>query len=507
MLLYTILSKNKGWNYSSLIVTYPVSVLPNNAIDLGLKSIGLFHSRKLQSYNIASGEIPTTLPFKVAKVTQASKYGSIVHLANDEFMECKSNDILFETKSIILAVQESQHIKLVDGLAYLLNELDKYHIHPKRFNLVPFIYSDSITTPSFLESLREEWYFNPASLYEVNTSLRELDQHQQLAFINLANQYFLNKSNRKIEIEKSNRYDPKNKFILNLFSNKKTNLCISLKTSVEILKTDPPQKPTLADSFQANEILLRSIIVANWINNPANPEELIRGSRLAIRYQLPLLSWREILRVQVWTNQWEQIGWSGQRSISYLKQNINELPNLKSLIALIKVRGFIFLFFPVFSFITAQSWMKLSLDSINYFPSAVLSICIALLGPFYAISAFQRLAKKEKPPIYIKVLVAMSFLLIGFIVNQYSFEFKDIYYLWGLLPLLLSWLLWQSVPLRPKTGKILFNTILICIPLSSFSLGSLRWSLYFSGLQIYKDIDLIYKQIIDAITTLNNLFF
>ena len=507
MILYTVISKNNGWNYSSLIVTYPISVSPNNVISLGIKSAELVRSRKLQSYNIKSGEIPTTLPFKVAKVAQINKYGSVINLANDEFMECNSEDVLFETKSITLAVQENQHIKLVDGLAYVLNELDKFHVSPKKFNVVPFIYSDSITTFKFLENLREDTYFNPANLCEINTEFRELNHHHQLAFINLANQYFNNKSNSSIVIEKSNRYDPRNKIISKLSSNKKIDLCINLKTSVDILKTEPPQKPVLADNFQANELLLRSIIVSNWINNPLNPEEIARGSKLALRYKIPLLSWKEILKVQVWTNQWDQIAWTGKRSISYLRKNIYELPNLKSIITLINRRGFILLFFPIFSIITADSWMKLSLDLIDFFPFAALSIFLAVLGPLFAINAFYKIAKKEKLTTHIKIFSAMSFLLVGFIANQYNIQFKDAYYFWGLLPVLLGWLLWQSAPLHPKIGKALFHTILIGIPLSSFSLGSHNWSLFFSGIQIYQDVDLIINHIIDAITTILNLFF
>jgi len=478
MILYTVLSKKIGWNYSSLLVTYPVMSAPADAIALGIKSAKLHRTGGILSKQLALGEIPTTLPLKVARSIHGKKSSGVIFLGNDEFIQCTSTDILLNTDVIVLAVQQTQHIRLEDGLAYLLNEFDKYQLSTKRFILLPCLSSDYVPTTRLLESMRDDTYFDYINLKLPHVKSVVLDRENHLPFVTLAEGHFCNRQETQLVLEKSDTSDFQDGILSNIFSKKELDLSVNLNNCVEILKTEPLDKPVLAGTFRANEVLLRSIVITNWLNRPKDLLEIQRGSRLALRYHLTPRSWNETLAIYFGTFQWDQVSWMGFKATKYLKKYTNDIKVLSSVISLIGRRNILLFFFPIFSVFMAYSWMQLTLQNQHFLPLVILSFPMGYLGPLFSINIFYRFSRNEKMEKIDRFSWASSFLLVGATIGQTN-NLPDGFYALGLLPILFIWISWCFLPLPPKIGRLLFGLLLVSIPLSSLTLGKNNWDHYF----------------------------
>ncbi len=504
MLLYTLLCNNKGWTCSSLVVTYPVALSPTSSLSIGIKSASHYRSKKMESFRIQDGEIPTVLPFMVARVIQAKRKGSLILLANDEFLPCNHTEIVFENPRIILAVQENQNIKLSDGLAYLLNEMDRNNLPTKKFKILPYIFTDLIPSTKFLENLRESNPFDLNELIRTQANLDTMENGNHLPFINLAEQHFSGKHRDILVLDESKGQDIKDNILQDILANKNLDMFANLRQSVNIVRRAPSIKPNLAETVDGSNLLLRSIVVSNWLITSNISEDKKIGAKLAIQYHLPIKSWKEFLAIYTWTDQWEQVGWMGSRAILYLKNFKKDLHGAKESISIINRRALLILLFPFFFVISVYTWHDLSAIVQDYYLFTLLSIGFAIVGPLFLIDAFCKLAhtKMNKLPRY---LWACSFLFVGIFMDKLAFQISTFYTYLGLLIPLIAWATWKFLPLYPKVGKFIFYCFLPVIPITALLFGTHNWHLLLFRLGEYKNLNLEIMQLLEALYSLLRL--
>jgi hypothetical protein len=495
MQIYSIIASKRGRIYSSLIVTYPAETAPSNLLTLSIKGASNSYSSSLRSFKLTDGEIPTSLPFKTVRVLSGSG-GSLIVLANDDFVGSASKDSFYEVNNIILAVEESKYIKPADGLAYLLNEMDKNHIETSRMKLWPYIYSNSTTTMKMLDALRNHDTFKLSDFVCFGVERLALETNQYLPFINLAQSRFQEAPKDALILRNKDFLDNQDKIIAKILDKPNINLFANLKVSAELLRNIHPEKPNIVDNAAGNDLLLRSIIISNWLNNSNNVEDKRRAARMIVQYRLPVKSWKEYLLTAIWTLQWEFVTWMGYPTISYIKRYRNELTGSKEAISLIRKRTLVLLLFPIFFITTTHIWQKLSLHNDGYFPFTLLSVILAVFVPAFGINLSMRLAKIKIKKLANRLLV-FSFILTGVLLSYIPFQLKDLYlYLFLSIPLA-AWLIWVLVPIKPKVGIIAFFSMLLSIPFSSILIGSSQWYLLRLQLESYNDVEIIISQFTD----------
>lgn len=482
MILHLSVTTLLGRTYSTLVVTYPPNYAPQSILALAVRGLH-FHKFKNSSPNLLrKGEVLTTLPFKVVRVALNQIFGSVHIFANDDFLTFNQKDYIAETSNIILVIKVNNEIDAVDGLSYLLNELEKNNISSKLYKLFPYFHNDSFSTVDLLKELREINVFTYNELSCFPYQYKPIDKQYYLPFVNLANSYFYGTLDNYIVSEPSSNspHQPlQNFFLKRIITSKKTyQFSFNLENAVNVLRTNRSGNPVLVNEKKGNEILLRSIAISNWLMKSSKFEDKSRGGELVFKCHLPTKSWVELAKAYIWSIRLDEVTWMGNRSIPFIREASGYIKS-KQLISLIKRRSIILTLFPLFILLNSFSWIWVSL-SYNWSLIGLLSLsAISILGPLLTIDIIFRLAR-VKISKTLRYSSSFSFILFGLLqyqdkINLPNFNYPAIYVCFFLMILMI----WMLFPLNPRQGKILFGCSLFAIPFSSILINNIVWTLYF----------------------------